>query len=61
VVIIGHGRSDALAVKNGIFLSGRLAAQKLPDWIAQELKAVPLEPDLDANGKPKNLESPSLQ
>ncbi len=61
-VIIGHGRSDALAVKNGIFLAGRLAAQKLPEWIAQELKAIPLEPPpLDGNSS-KDLESPtSLQ
>lgn len=61
VVIIGHGRSDALAVQNGIHLAGRLAAQKLPDWIAQELKAVPLEPAPPEGDSSKNLESPSLQ
>lgn len=61
VVIIGHGRSDALAVKNGIYLAGRLAAQKLPDWIAQELKAIPLEPPPAEDENPKNLESSSLQ
>jgi glycerol-3-phosphate acyltransferase PlsX len=61
VVIIGHGRSDALAVKNGIYLSARLAAQKLPDWIAQELKAIPLEPPPLDDNKSKDLETPSLQ
>jgi len=58
VVIIGHGRSDALAVQNGIYLAGRLASQKLPDWIAQELKGIPLEPPPLDSEKSEDLESP---
>ena len=42
IVVIGHGRSNANAIKNAVRVAAELAKAKLNEKIEQELSAVPV-------------------